>query len=105
MEVTLKRNSEGRFGVSFHAPGDGTICLDRISDAHDVDDDRKRLCVGDIVLSLNGIMLEEAQSEEALLQLIENSGEHVLVRVSRQSTMVATCSTIVLWRDTRTNTC
>jgi hypothetical protein len=68
MEVTLKRNSEGRFGVSFHAPGDGTICLDRISDAHDVDDDRKRLCVGDIVLSLNGIMLEEAQSEEALLR-------------------------------------
>ncbi|KOO33170.1 hypothetical protein Ctob_009485 [Chrysochromulina tobinii] len=79
---TLKRNSAGRFGVSFHSPGDGTIRLEHISDAHDVDDERKLLFVGDIVLSINGVAFEETPSEEELLRLVANSGQHVVLRVA-----------------------
>ena len=82
---TLKRNSAGRFGISFHSPGDGTIRLENISDAHDVDDERKLLCVGDIVLSINGVAFEESPSEEELLRLVANSGQHVVLRVAHPS--------------------
>ena len=87
IEATLKRNSDGRFGVSF-AVTDGTIRLDQISDAHDADDGRSQLRMGDIVLSLNGIALEKTQSEEGLLHLIANSGQSVVLHVRRSNEMV-----------------
>jgi len=93
IEIVLKRNSHGRFGVSFGAPGDGTIRLETISDAHMIDDDdRMRLCVGDIVLSLNGTKLKNGflaqQSERALQRMIEKSGEQMVLHVCRPSEMV-----------------
>ena len=93
IEIVLKRNSHGRFGVSLSAPGDGTIRLETISDAHMIDDDdRMRLCVGDIVLSLNGTKLKNGflaqQSERALHRMIEKAGEQMVLHVCRPSEMV-----------------
>ena len=103
--ATLTRNSDGRFGVSFHSPGDGTIRLEHISDAHDADDDRVRLVAGDIVHSINGIPLEtpresKTDSEEALLRLIADSGQHVVLHVCRPFATVSasTATPLKLWR-------
>jgi hypothetical protein len=49
------------------------------------DDDRMRLCVGDIVLSLNGTKLKNCflaqQSERALQRMIEKSAEQMVLRM------------------------
>ena len=103
--ATLTRNSDGRFGVSFYSPGDGTIRLEHISGAHDADDDRVRLVAGDIVHSINGIPLEtpresKTDSEEALLRLIAHSGQHVVLHVCRPcaTASASTATPLKLWR-------
>ena len=80
--VTLNRNSSGRFGISF-AFKDGIVRLDRISDAHDAHDDRSQLRVGDVVLFLNGVVLEKNLTERGLGRLIANSGQQVILHVCR----------------------
>ena len=85
--VTLNRNSSGRFGISF-AFKDGIVRLDRISDAHDAHDDRSQLRVGDVVLFLNGVVLEKNLTERGLGRLIANSGQQVILHVCRPNDVV-----------------
>jgi hypothetical protein len=85
--VTLNRNSAGRLGISF-AFKDGIVRLDQISDAHDAHDDRSQLRVGDIVLLLNGVVLDKSLTERGLGRLIANSGQQVILHVCRPNDVV-----------------
>ena len=85
--VTLNRNTAGRLGISF-AFKDGIVRLDQISDAHDAHDDRSQLRVGDIVLLLNGVVLDKSLTERGLGRLIANSGQQVILHVCRPNDVV-----------------
>jgi len=83
VEATLRRSSKGRFGISFRAPGDGTVRLDTLALDLDVDDERHLLCVGDIVESLNAILLTKSLREKGLTALVHRAGDTLTVVTRR----------------------
>jgi len=103
VEATLRRSSKGRFGISFRAPGDGTVRLDTVAFDSDVADERHLLCVGDIVESLNAILITKSLREKGLTALIHRAGDTLTVVTRRPPSKIVQADPTAELEDTQRN--